>query len=129
MKEGTTPATQRAQSAAAAGKFVSDVKTSGAEESFGGGKKSVDPKLDYLFKRVEAANMLVKRSDKLDRLTASGVGKTARALYDANRKKNIPFSVTYEKMTELYKGDPEEMMRAHEIVLALDMLSRDKEPK
>ena len=129
MKEGTTPATQRAQSAATAGKFVSDVKTSGAEESFGGGKKSVDPKLDYLFKRVEAANMLVKRSDKLDRLTASGVGKTARALYDANRKKNIPFSVTYEKMTDLYKGDPEEMMRAHEIVLALDMLSRDKEPK
>jgi hypothetical protein len=129
MKEGTTPATQRAQSAAAAGKFVSDVKTAGAEESFGGGKKSIDPKLDYLFKRVEAASTLAKRPDKLDRLAASGVGKTARALYDANKKKNIPFSVTYEKMTQLYKGDPEEMMRAHEIVLALDMMSRDKEPK
>jgi hypothetical protein len=108
---------------------VSDIKTAGTEEAFGGGKKGTDPKLDYLFKRVEAATALSKRDDKLRRLTASGVGKTAQELSDRNVRDRVPFTVTYKKITEIFANDREGMMRAHEVALALDIKADNKEPQ
>ena len=129
MREGKSPATQRAEDAAAAGKKVSDIKVAGAEEAFGGGKKGIDPKLDYLFKRVEAATSLSKRDDKLRRLTSSGAGKTAQELYDRNLRDVVPFTVTYAKITEIFKNDRDGMMKAHEVALALDIKADNKEPQ
>jgi hypothetical protein len=129
MREGKSPATQRAEDAASAGEYVSDIKTAGTEEAYGGGKKGTDPKLDYLFKRVEAATSLSKRDDKLRRLTASGVGKTAQELYDRNVRDRVPFTVTYKKITEIFANDREGMMRAHEVALALDIKADNKEPQ
>jgi hypothetical protein len=129
MREGKSPAVQRGEDTAAASEYVSDIKAGGAEEAFGGGKKGTDPKLDYLFKRVEAATALSKRDDKLRRLTASGVGKTAQELYDRNVRDRVPFTVTYKKITEIYANDREGMMRAHEVALALDIKADNKEPQ
>ena len=127
MREGKSPAVQRAEDAAAAGKTVADIKAVGAEAAFGGGKKGADPKLDYLFKRVEAATALSKRDDKLRRLTASGPGKTAQELYARNARDGIPFTVTYAKITEIFKDDRAGVMRAHEVALARDLKADNKE--
>jgi hypothetical protein len=86
-------------------------------------------KVTYLQNRIETALELKAKPDKLSRLTASGAGKVANDLYRANAAKGIPFQRTWEEITMTFNGNEDAMKKAHEIAIALDMLTKDTAPK
>jgi len=78
----------------------------------------------YYQNRVEDAVKLTSQPDKLARLSASGAGKVARDLYQANASSGQPFQETYEELTLTFGGDEEALKQAHTVALALDMAAK-----
>ena len=103
---------------------------SGLQPEVMGVKKGGPPsKVTYLQNRIEASLELKDKPGKLDRLAASGSGKVARDLYRANSSKGVPFGRTWDEITMTFRGNEDAMKRAHEIALALDMMTNDTAPK
>lgn len=122
-------AAESAEATAAAKKQMSDIKAAGAQDTFRGPKPSkTETKETYLFNRLQTAYPLAKKSDKLDRVIASGPGKVAYDLYVANKAKGIPFSKTYEEITMTFAGDRKSMEQAHSVALALDIKDSNTAP-
>jgi len=127
------------EQAEAAGRFatsvgkaedVRKVTKAGVEPELMGVKKGGPPsKVTYLQNRIETALELKAKPSKLDRLSASGAGKVARDIYRANVAKGVPFQRTWEEITMTFNGNEDAMRKAHEIALALDMLTTDTAPK
>lgn len=135
------PATPKKQleQAEAADRFATSVekadaarvasKSSLTPEILGVKKGGPPSKVTYLQNRIETALDLKTKPSKLERLTASGSGKVARDLYRANAAKGIPFQRTWEEITMTFNGNEDAMKKAHEIALALDMMTNDTAPK
>lgn len=120
---------EAAEASAAAKKQMADIKAAGAEDVFRGPKPSkVETKEAYLLSRLEAAYPLAKKTDKLERVIASGPGKVAYDLYVANKAKGIPFSKTYEEITMTFAGDRKAMEQGHNVALALDIKDGNTAP-
>jgi hypothetical protein len=127
------------EKAESAGRFATSVKKAedvrlATKAGLGGevmGVKQGGPpnKVTYLQNRIETALELKAKPDKLSRLTASGAGKVANDLYRANAAKGIPFQRTWEEITMTFNGNEDAMKKAHEIAIALDMLTKDTAPK
>ncbi len=127
------------EKAESAGRFATSVKKAedvriATKAGLGGevmGVKQGGPpnKVTYLQNRIETALELKAKPDKLSRLTASGAGKVANDLYRANAAKGIPFQRTWEEITMTFTGNEDAMKKAHEIAIALDMLTKDTAPK
>ena len=132
------PAVQLEQ-AKAAGRLATSVEKSedvrvatkaGVQPEVMGVKKGGPPsKVTYLQNRIETALDLKAKPSKLQRLTASGSGKVANDLYRANAAKGIPFQRTWEEITMTFNGNEDAMKKAHEVALALDMMTNDTAPK
>jgi hypothetical protein len=80
----------------------------------------------YYQNRYEAAADLAQKPDKLARLVASGAGKVVQQIYTANAKTNVPFEVGWQEIALQYSDDVEKLKVAHEILLALDITSKNK---
>ena len=127
------------EKAESAGRFATSVKKAedvriATKAGIGGevmGVKQGGPpsKVTYLQNRIETALELKAKPDKLSRLTASGAGKVANDLYRANASKGIPFQRTWEEITMTFNGNEDAMKKAHEIAIALDMITKDTAPK
>lgn len=94
-------------------------------------KKDTGPsKITYYTNRIAEGTTLAAQPDKLARLAASGPGKVARDMFQANSKMGVSFEKTYEELTLTFAGQPEQMKTAHNVALALDIASRNaKTPK
>jgi hypothetical protein len=122
-------AAESAEATAAAKKQMADIKAVGAQDYFRGPKPTkVETKETYLFNRLQSAYPLAKKSDKLDRVIASGPGKVAYDLYVANKAKGVPFTKTYEEITMTFSGDRKSMEQAHNVALALDIKDSNTAP-
>jgi hypothetical protein len=120
---------ESAEATAAAKKQMADIKAVGAQDYFRGPTPSKkETKETYLFNRLQTAYPLAKKSDKLDRVIASGPGKVAYDLYVANKAKGIPFTKTYEEITMTFAGDRKAMEQGHSVALALDIKDNNTAP-
>jgi hypothetical protein len=80
--------------------------------------------LEYFKGRFDSAKQIIDQPGKLARLTASGPGKVAADVYNANKTSGKDFKLTYETLTATYEDDKEALATAHQVALALDIASR-----
>lgn len=83
-------------------------------------------KSGYFQQRFQSAKEIIDQPGKLARLTASGPGKVAADVYNANKASGKDFKQTYETLTATYEDDKEALAVAHQIALALDITARNK---
>jgi hypothetical protein len=81
-------------------------------------------KTGYFQLRFDNAKEIVSQPGKLARLTASGPGKVAADVYNANKTTGKDFKLTYDTLTATYEDDKEALATAHQVALALDIASR-----
>lgn len=80
--------------------------------------------LEYFKGRFDSAKQIIDQPGKLARLTASGPGKVAADVYNANKTTGKDFKLTYDTLTATYEDDKEALATAHQVALALDIASR-----
>jgi len=83
-------------------------------------------KTGYFQQRFENAKEIVDQPGRLARLTASGPGKVAADVYNANKASGKDFKLTYDTLTAAYEDDKEALASAHQVALALDIASRNR---
>jgi hypothetical protein len=83
-------------------------------------------KTGYFQQRFDSAKEIVDQPGKLARLIASGPGKVAADVYNANKTSGKDFKLTYDTLTATYEDDKEALQTAHQIALALDIASRNR---
>jgi len=83
-------------------------------------------KTGYFQQRFDSAKEIVDQPGKLARLTASGPGKVAADVYNANKASGKDFKLTYDTLTATYEDDKEALQTAHQIALALDIANRNR---
>lgn len=81
-------------------------------------------KTGYFQQRFDNAKEIVDQPGKLARLTASGPGKVAADVYNANKTTDKDFKLTYDTLTATYEDDKEALAVAHQVALALDIANR-----
>jgi hypothetical protein len=80
--------------------------------------------LEYFKSRFDNAKQIVDQPGKLARLVASGPGKVAADVYNANKTTGKDFKLTYDTLTATYEDDKEALAVAHQVALALDIAAR-----
>jgi len=80
--------------------------------------------LEYFKGRFDNAKQIVDQPGKLARLVASGPGKVAADVYNANKASGKDFKLTYDTLTAAYEDDKEALATAHQVALALDIAAR-----
>ena len=83
-------------------------------------------KTGYFQQRFDNAKEIVDQPGKLARLIASGPGKVAADVYNANKTTGKDFKLTYDTLTATYEDDKEALATAHQVALALDIASRNR---
>ena len=83
-------------------------------------------KTGYFQLRFDNAKEIVSQPGKLARLIASGPGKVAADVYNANKASGKDFKLTYDTLTATYEDDKEALATAHQVALALDIASRNR---
>lgn len=83
-------------------------------------------KTGYFQQRFDNAKEIVDQPGKLARLVASGPGKVAADVYNANKVSGKDFKQTYDTLTATYEDDKEALATAHQVALALDIANRNK---
>jgi hypothetical protein len=80
--------------------------------------------LEYFKGRFDNAKQIIDQPGKLARLVASGPGKVAADVYNANKSSGKDFKLTYDTLTATYEDDKEALATAHQVALALDIAAR-----
>ena len=83
-------------------------------------------KTGYFQQRFDNAKQIIDQPGKLARLVASGPGKVAADVYNANKASGKDFKLTYDTLTATYEDDKEALASAHQVALALDIASRNR---
>jgi hypothetical protein len=89
-------------------------------------KKKPKGKTGYFQQRFDNAKEIVSQPGKLARLIASGPGKVAADVYNANKANGKDFKLTYDTLTATYEDDKEALATAHQVALALDIANTNR---